>query len=66
VFFIFQLELDTQLQRALNYDAFDAAQQIRHKRELVGGGWGGVGGGGGGRGRDGLGTQQQNLTASCD
>jgi hypothetical protein len=35
VLFIFQLELDSQLQRALNYTAYDAAQQIRAKRESV-------------------------------
>ena len=35
MYFIFQLELDAQLQRALNYEAFEAAQQIRTKRELV-------------------------------
>lgn len=37
VYFIFQLELDAQLQRALNYEAYEAAQQIRAKRETVGG-----------------------------
>jgi hypothetical protein len=36
VYFIFQLELDAQLQRALNYEAYEAAQQIRSKRETVG------------------------------
>jgi hypothetical protein len=36
VYFIFQLELDAQLQRALNYEAYEAAQQIRAKRETVG------------------------------
>jgi hypothetical protein len=35
VYFIFQLELDAQLQRALNYEAYEAAQQIRSKRETV-------------------------------
>eukprot|EP00878_Enallax_costatus_P002909 GHUV01003103.1.p1 GENE.GHUV01003103.1~~GHUV01003103.1.p1 ORF type:complete len:415 (+),score=115.19 GHUV01003103.1:208-1452(+) len=35
VYFIFQLELDAQLQRALNYEAYEAAQQIRVKRETV-------------------------------
>lgn len=35
VYFIFQLELDAQLQRALNYEAYEAAQQIRIKRETV-------------------------------
>jgi hypothetical protein len=35
VYFIFQLELDAQLQRALNYEAYEAAQQIRAKRETV-------------------------------
>jgi len=35
VYFIFQLELDSQLQRALNYTAYEAAQQIRAKRETV-------------------------------
>lgn len=35
VYFIFQLELDAQLQRALNYEAYEAAQQIRLKRETV-------------------------------
>lgn len=35
VYFIFQLELDSQLQRALNYTAYDTAQQIRAKRETV-------------------------------
>jgi hypothetical protein len=42
VYFIFQLELDAQLQRALNYEAYEAAQQIRIKRETVSGlllGW---------------------------
>jgi hypothetical protein len=44
VYFIFQLgaqlgalgaELGTQLQSALNYEAYEAAQQIRAKRETV-------------------------------
>ncbi|GBG00504.1 hypothetical protein Rsub_13266 [Raphidocelis subcapitata] len=35
VYFIFQLELDAQLQRALNYTAYEAAQKIRAKRETV-------------------------------
>ena len=35
VYLIFQLELDSQLQRALNYDAYETAQQIRAKRETV-------------------------------
>ncbi|KAI8477009.1 MAG: hypothetical protein J3K34DRAFT_498324 [Monoraphidium minutum] len=35
VYFIFQLELDAQLQRALNYTAYEAAQQVRAKRETV-------------------------------
>jgi len=35
VYFIFQLELDAQLQRALNYEAYEAAQQIRSKRDTV-------------------------------
>ena len=36
VYLIFQLELDTQLQRALNYESYEAAQAIRQKRETVG------------------------------
>ena len=30
-----QQELDTQLQRALNMEAFDAAKQIRQRREQI-------------------------------
>lgn len=35
VLLLFQLELDTQLQRALNYEAFDVAQHIRRRRDEV-------------------------------
>jgi len=35
VYLIFQLELDGALQRALNLDAFEAAQQVRARREQV-------------------------------
>lgn len=35
VLLLFQLELDTQLQRALNYEAFDVAQEIRRRRDEV-------------------------------
>lgn len=35
VLFLFQLELDQQLQRALNYESFDAAQEIRQRRQQV-------------------------------
>lgn len=35
VLLIFQLELDAQLQRALNYESYETAQEIRSKRELV-------------------------------
>jgi hypothetical protein len=37
VLLIFQLELDAQLQRALNYEAYETAQEVRAKREIVGG-----------------------------
>lgn len=33
--FMFQLDLDTQLQRALNYEAFELAKEIRDKRSEV-------------------------------
>ena len=36
VYFIFQLDLDTQLQRCLNGEAYDAAQEVRKKRQRVG------------------------------
>lgn len=55
VYLIFQLELDAQLQRALNYEAYEAAQKVRAKRETVRGGrarvwwWWCVWGEGGGR-----------------
>lgn len=35
VYFIFQLDLDTQLQRCLNYEAYEAAQEVRKKRQRV-------------------------------
>jgi hemimethylated DNA binding protein len=35
VYLIFQLELDGALQRALNLEAFEAAQQVRARREQV-------------------------------
>ncbi|CAD7697105.1 unnamed protein product [Ostreobium quekettii] len=35
VLFLFQLQLDTELQRALNYEAFEAARDIRARREQV-------------------------------
>lgn len=35
VLFIFQLELDMQLQRQLNYEAYEAAQAVRLKREQI-------------------------------
>jgi len=35
VYFIFQLDLDTQLQRALNYEAYEQAKEVRAKRERV-------------------------------
>ncbi|KAG2489687.1 hypothetical protein HYH03_011796 [Edaphochlamys debaryana] len=35
VYFIFQLDLDTQLQRCLNYEAYEAAQEVRKKRTRV-------------------------------
>lgn len=35
VYFIFQLDLDTQLQRCLNYEAYELAQEVRKKREKV-------------------------------
>ncbi len=36
MYFIFQLDLDTQLQRCLNYEAYEAAQEVRKKRQRVG------------------------------
>ncbi|KAL6764350.1 hypothetical protein V8C86DRAFT_2474337 [Haematococcus lacustris] len=35
VYFIFQLDLDVQLQRNLNNEAYEAAQEVRKKRQLV-------------------------------
>ncbi|GFR46804.1 hypothetical protein Agub_g8437, partial [Astrephomene gubernaculifera] len=35
VYFIFQLDLDTQLQRCLNYEAYEVAQEVRKKRQRV-------------------------------
>lgn len=35
VYFIFQLDLDTQLQRCLNYEAYEQAHEVRKKRERV-------------------------------
>jgi hypothetical protein len=36
VLFLFQLEMDAQLQRALTYERFDAAQEVRARRQQVG------------------------------
>ncbi|KAF5827961.1 Hemimethylated DNA-binding protein YccV like-domain-containing protein [Dunaliella salina] len=35
VYFIFQMDLDVQLQRALNYEAYEFAQGVRAKRQRV-------------------------------
>jgi hypothetical protein len=35
VLFLFQLEMDSQLQRALTYERFDMAQEVRTRREQV-------------------------------
>lgn len=35
VYLIFQMDLDTQLQRCLNYEAYDDAQEVRKKRQRV-------------------------------
>lgn len=35
MYFIFQLDLDTQLQRSLNYEAYEMAKEIREKRQAV-------------------------------
>ena len=35
VLFLFQLEMDSQLQRALTYERFDMAQEVRGRREQV-------------------------------
>lgn len=33
--FLFQLELDTEMQRAMNYEQFEVARDIRAQREKV-------------------------------
>ncbi|PSC76506.1 F-box only 21 [Micractinium conductrix] len=35
VLFLFQLEMDSQLQRALTYERFDMAQEVRARREQI-------------------------------
>ena len=35
VLFLFQLQLDSELQRALNYEAFQVAREVRSRREQV-------------------------------